>query len=315
MIKHFISLTIDCDPDGLSGKEVNRNTLSWKGLDNAAYLPEELKDRFSYAIPLTWFLRIDGQIRDVFGKSLDLHEKYFDFWGKVQKLGHEIGWHPHLYKQDEGNGWKLLTDSKEISDELSELWTDITQANLHLKVFRNGEGWINTKIMEQICQSGIQCDSTALPDIFRTDGHPLNWRGTPNQPYYPCPDDVRKPCHSANIVEFPMNTWFVKAPYDKQARLRYMNPAIHPHLFQEALIRWSGQFSPSNDSRVYFWVLIFHPDEILERDSADYLYAYSRSALYDNITAVTNVITAMNHSVEYITLSEAVEMWQTDKRL
>ncbi len=40
--KHLLCLTVDTDPDGLSGKVTNRQTLKWAGLESVQSLPEEL---------------------------------------------------------------------------------------------------------------------------------------------------------------------------------------------------------------------------------------------------------------------------------
>ena len=40
MKKHLLSLTVDTDPDGLSGKVTNRNALKWQGLERLQSLPD-----------------------------------------------------------------------------------------------------------------------------------------------------------------------------------------------------------------------------------------------------------------------------------
>lgn len=42
MIKHLLCLTVDTDPDGLSGKVTNRQTLRFDGLEQLRTLPDEL---------------------------------------------------------------------------------------------------------------------------------------------------------------------------------------------------------------------------------------------------------------------------------
>src|SRR5438552_18732922 len=102
MKHHLICLSVDTDPDGLSGKLTNRRALAWQGLEQAQNLPNDLHDlghALGTQLPVTWFIRADGQLRDVLGTPLYLLEKFEQFWVDVMRCGHELGWHPHLYRQ------------------------------------------------------------------------------------------------------------------------------------------------------------------------------------------------------------------------
>lgn len=43
MTRHLLCLTIDTDPDGLSGKVVDRQTLAWRGLEQISRLLDSLE--------------------------------------------------------------------------------------------------------------------------------------------------------------------------------------------------------------------------------------------------------------------------------
>ena len=43
--KHLLCLSVDTDPDGLSGRVTNRQTLEWEGLERVQSLPEEVSGR------------------------------------------------------------------------------------------------------------------------------------------------------------------------------------------------------------------------------------------------------------------------------
>src|SRR5688572_13966084 len=93
MATHYIALTIDTDPDGLNTHQPDRKTLAWDGLHFAMEqfhkaLPE---------IPLTWYVRADGQLEAAYGSERYLLDTYSDFWREALKRGDELGWHPHLY--------------------------------------------------------------------------------------------------------------------------------------------------------------------------------------------------------------------------
>lgn len=111
------------------------------------------------------------------------------------------------------------------------------------------------------------------------------------------------------MIELPMNTWLVQAPYDQTPRLRYMNPAVHSHLFANALKNWENEckFLPAD---LAIWVMIFHPDEVLAARGNDSLYARSSEVLAGNLVALTDTLRRMGHELEWMTVSDASESWK-----
>ena len=100
MKRHLLCLTVDTDPDGLSGKVTNRQTLNWEGLERLQRLPDELAGLAKLGrVPITWFVRADGQLESILGNAAYLLETYEKFWTNVKEAGDEVGWHPHLYRQ------------------------------------------------------------------------------------------------------------------------------------------------------------------------------------------------------------------------
>ena len=98
MSQHYIALTIDTDPDGLNTHEPDRQNLVWDGLHFAMeYFHDALPE-----IPLTWYVRADGQLEHAYGSSSYLLDTYADFWRRAIARGDELGWHPHLYTVPEG---------------------------------------------------------------------------------------------------------------------------------------------------------------------------------------------------------------------
>jgi hypothetical protein len=318
MKHHLICLTADTDPDGLSGKVTNRRALAWQGLTQAQQLPEDLHElsaSLGSPIPLTWFVRADGQLRDLLGTSLYLLDKFEDFWNQVRDLGHEIGWHPHLYTHSSAcDEPVLVTDPSEASAELERLWNDLQTSSFIPTAFRNGEGWHCAQTLRTVEKFSLVCDSTAIPGRAGGNHHPMNWLGTPNQPYFPDNDDIRVPGAERPLLEMPMNTWLVQAPYDTEPHLRYMNPAIHESLFAVALDRWETSINDDHSS-LYVWVLIFHPDEIMDVEKPDLLYAHSRAALCRNIQKIANRVQQAGHTFDFATLSDAALRWRQHKAL
>ena len=309
MKKHLLCLTVDTDPDGLSGKVTDRNALLWEGLEKLQQLPNELAGFGKLGrIPITWFVRADGQLESILGNPAYLLETYHTFWTDAQAFGDELGWHPHLYRQPRADDTAfLITDPIEAQQELERLWSKL-KGTLHPTVFRNGEGWHLPETYATVERFGFRCDSTAIPGRVGASGHPMNWEGAPNQPYFPAADDLRKSGAKRLLLQLPMNTWLVQAPYDSAPRTRYMNPAVHQHLFAKALENWENacNVSPVDLS---IWVMIFHPDEVLASRGEDALYSRSTKSLCMNLVAITKTLRRIGHEFEWVTVSEAAERW------
>jgi hypothetical protein len=318
MKHHLFCLTIDTDPDGLSGISTNRRALSWDGLIQAQELPHDLQslgNLLNYKVPMTWFIRADGQLRDRFGTSQYLIERFNSFWRQIGTCGHELGWHPHLYRQLETDDEPILiTEPVEACDELERLWHDWTDAWFTPAVFRHGEGWHCPQTISMVEKFGFICDSTAIPGRRGGAHHPMDWMGTPNHPYFPDNRDIRLPGRERPLLEMPMNTWLVKAPYDSEPKVRYMNPAVHESIFDKALDDWEILIKNS-DVSIWVWVLVFHPDEVMPMPDADSLYAHSRQTLCRNVRAMTARVREVGHSFEFVTISEAAKRWRQQEVL
>jgi hypothetical protein len=307
---HLLCLTVDTDPDGLSGKVTNRQSLNWEGLEQLQDLPNELADFAKLGrVPITWFVRADGQLESILGNASYLLETYDKFWTKVKCSGDEIGWHPHLYRQQRRDDASLLiTDPQEAQDELERLWTNL-KSTFRATAFRNGEGWHTTETYATVERLGFLCDSTAIPGRSGGSGHPMNWQGAPNQPYFPLPNDLCKPGGCRPLLELPMNTWLLQAPHDDAPRVRYMNPAVHPHLFANALQNWenAGKALPFD---LYVWVMILHPDEVLATRGEDALYSRSTMALGKNLVSITERLRRLGDDFEWVTVTDAAMRWR-----
>lgn len=314
MTRHLVCLTIDTDPDGLSGVRPNRQALCWKGLMEIRGLPEELESHRSVLggrrVPITWFIRMDGQLRGAFGDSLHLVWEHEDFWRTVQGAGDELAWHPHLYRQSRADQEpEILSDPVEAVEELHRLWEDVAGAFFAPTAFRNGEGWHCAATYSAVESFGLVCDSTAIPGRYGPSGHPMNWQGAPNQPYFPDQADLRRPGPTRPLLEVPLTTWRVRAPYDRQPQLRYINPAIHEELFATALDDWE-RIADASGSGLMVWTLILHPDDAMPGPEDDMLYARSRAAVLGNLKAFVDRAHRRGDTCEFTALSQAAMQWR-----
>jgi len=308
MSHHIICLSIDTDPDGLSGKETNRNALSFKGLEYSFQLPEKLGNHFNIDLPISWFIRIDGQIEHAFGNACHLYDHYKTRWDNFINIGHETGWHPHLYEVDDDGDALLISDCDKAKSEITRLWDLIAQNGAVFTSFRNGEGWHCTETMNLVERLGMTVDSTAIPGRVAA-GHPSNWKNAPNYPFFPDADQYNlETSQPRNILEIPLNTWLTRAPYDTEAKTRYMNPCVHTDIFKTALELWAENLS--KERNLHIWTFICHPDDMMPRENADLLYGLSMGVYANNIEMFCHKILEIGHTFEFKTVGAAAEAWR-----
>lgn len=307
MARHLVCFTIDTDPDEVTAKEMNRRTLVWRGLASIPRLLDEM-DGLSAAwgaLPITWFVRADGQIREAFGSALHLLDEFEQLWAQTRASGHELGWHPHLYRTPgQGRDAVLIADPQEAADEIAQLWSELAGSSFAATSFRNGEGWHCSETFGVVERLAFRWDSTAIPGRKGANGHPMDWTGTPNRPYFPG-EDIRLPGRPRPLLEIPMTTWLIQAPYDPHPRLRYLNPAVHEGLFRKALA--SLELNAAGDPQV--WTLVLHPDEILPEAPPDLLYGRSAATLCRNLNTFAAALRETGHTVEFVTVSQAGQEW------
>lgn len=304
-----ICITIDVDPDGLSGKSINRNAQTFDSF-------HKIKDDFSsilfskikHDIKLTWFVRIDEQIKINYGHYLYLIEDSLAFWEKTIQQNHEIAWHPHLYKIKNNTVIDILTDEIEIHDTICSLWQIINNNNIDLKTFRNGEGWMTTSLINLLEKLNIQTDSTAISGREVKDCMNKNWINTPNHFYYPNIIDCKKHGLKRSIIELPMNSWQFKTSYDSESRIRYINPAIHTHYFKQGLDYINQNWE--NYKNIDTWVFISHPDEIAATKNENLLYANDINVYCENLHLFQYFLQNKNIDISYNTINEATKKYR-----
>ena len=297
---NLICITIDVDPDFLSGKIINRNSSSFNEFSRTRNIVELINSEYSYNIPITWFVRIDNQINEIFGSHLYLIKKYSTFWTKVSSLNHEIAWHPHLYKFNKKLKKHELSSEDEAIFELENLWKIICDNNIDIHSFRMGEAWHTKKTLSLIESFDIKYDSSAIPGISIKDNIFMNWEETKNSPYYPHKNHIQIQGQKRRIFEIPMTTWKTKAPYDLKPRLRYINPCVKSVIFKNALKKFVN-FNYKN-SKYIPWVLISHPDEIMKKNKKDLLYGHDENNFIKNIKSITNLILKKGETFEFCTV-------------
>lgn len=310
MNTHLICLTIDTDPDGLSAQVTDRNSSTFKSLEALYSLPDKLNESLGMAVPLTWFIRIDNQIRHLFGTHLYLLEHYAGFWEKVSAMGHELAWHPHLYEQDGSGNFHLHSSIDGALTEFAEVLQSIRKHKPDLRSFRNGEAWHHPELFKLVEAAGFQNDATVIAGRIVPDNPLKHWEHAPQHPYYPAHDDLTRPGTKRQLLELPISTWITKASYDSSHKRRYFNPAIHPAIFQKAIAD-NRKFLLEQIHPLRVWNFISHPDDIINHDNPnDLLYSRSADAYIQNLKAFVDMLKEEDKEVIFCTVDRAATLWR-----
>lgn len=230
-----------------------------RGVDELELVFDDIKSYLKKfpSIKTTWFVRIDDHIKELYGKPDFLFIKHHDRLKWLRHHGHEIGWHHHAYKFENGKWVQELNDhiiveSLKRNSELA-LKYGITQC-------RMGWGYHTNRTMKFISDCGFVLDSSAIPrPVYDWEPSKKNWAITPQHPYHPSSGDYRvEGIMPLKVLEVPISTVGLSASSDTQEGIiRYINPTYVSEKFKEAI---------SNYRRSDV-ILIFHPYELIWRDS------------------------------------------------
>jgi len=294
-------VTFDVDPDGanLTGE---RSQLLWRCINEIPRLGEEFGRR---GIPFTFFLRMDEQIGELEGDTLAIYKRHEPLWRNLQQSGNELGWHPHLNYRN-GGEWLPQRDAQAACHSLEESWQAVRTLRFPVRCVRMGEAWHCSETMRTVDRLGLRIDSTAVPGRCRQDTmRAFDWSVTLNRPYHPSCADYRTPGKgdALGILEIPMTTTPMLAPYDDAPVRRYINPTYRPRFFAAGL---DGVLAQSSDLEDLHVVLIFHPDELLERRPND-LHAFGWDTFLDNFDTLTSRLAETGASYRYRCLGDAFD--------
>lgn len=244
-------VTLDVDQDGVVHDD---RGLSF---DSIAEIPRIAELFAARGVRATWFVRADGQIADAYGTPAHLLEQHDALWRSLASAGHEIAWHPHLYRRVADGAYVPETDPVACAEQLERLHEALTAAGRTFRVVRIGESFHSNQTMHAVDRLGYRIDATAIPGRGRADADRVfDWEPTPNEPYHPSVADYRVPGNPAlRILEVPMTTVPILAPYDAAPLRRYVNLAVHPGMLRPGLGAFLG-----NGARVLATIL--HPDEV-----------------------------------------------------
>jgi hypothetical protein len=160
-------------------------------------------------LPITWLLRSDRQIYEIYGDAAFCFRQFEPLWKKEMRLGSEIGWHPHLYRwSDRQKEWQAYLGQDDDLEILSDCLASLRQ-HADIRVVRTGWDYHSNRLMAFFDRTGLVVDASALPGCSnsRTEVGLYNWVGTPRVPYFPSQLDYRQPpvagAPGLKILEIP----------------------------------------------------------------------------------------------------------------
>jgi len=287
-----VCLTFDIDyTDYYTGNQIDEITLAFPKIK---CLLKEFQQ-----VKTTWFIRIDGQIKHLFGKPDYILKNHREEIEWLQQNGHEIGWHYHAYRKSR-IGWKQETDEDVICKEL-QIFGELAQ-NHGMHSVRMGWGFHTNKTIKMLDNMDFSIDSSAIPrPCYKWDQSKKDWSITPNHPYYPSQDDYRVPgLPSLSILEIPISTVHLPLPTDTEPGvIRYINPAYY-----------HSKFSDIVDKTCYSDIVaISHPYEILKGRNTSPLISFKMTE------SRKNILFLVERGYCFLTIKNFASEWEKEKQI
>ncbi len=295
-----IILTIDIDADvfdeSLKANADQGQQPTWKGAEAGIPLLSNLFKKYSGSdnkpCVATWFIRADDQVGHYYEDRAYVYTKFQKDWNSLAQNGHELAWHPHLYKQEKGV-WTQETNPEALTIQMTASLEALKNKGLTITSSRIGEAYFSNSILQSLAALGILCDSTALPGRERKDeSRSIDWLITPTLPYYPYVQDYRVPgTPQVNILEVPFSMIEVLADYDTVPLKRYIDLSFWHHTLKDGLEQAIENNSILN--------CIVHPSSIIPELAAKShgLLSYSLKEVKKNIDFI--IATANRKGIDY----------------
>lgn len=299
-----IALTFDAEMDAFDASIVSPASPEWRGIEDGipiiAQVLAGVLDSYRQQAVATWFVRCDDQIESITGSPSYLFERYVSLWQSRQRLGDEIAFHPHLYRENSGS-WLQDNDPQSLNAHVHRSYSAMRSAGFCSKTSRIGEAFSNNAVVNALEECGIEIDSTAMPGRVRLDAQrSLDWSGTPTRRYHPAVNDYRvpgDPCRK--LLEVPMSMLWTKTHYDQKPLLRYLDLSFHPRVLRDGISNLI-----MNSETV---VTVTHPSTVLNSNSSHGLIAFSADAFAENLDLLLSECSVQNKSIRFITLSQIVD--------
>jgi hypothetical protein len=288
-----------------------------------------IRDDEGLPLRLTLFIRSDLQIAEFYGRPGWALYHFSPLWDQFMTRGHEIGWHPHLWRwSDNQKKWyQEILDEKWMIEECLKPGYEDFNTYLPAKIVRMGWCYHNNCSIALMDHLGVMADFSGLSGIVSGmhNGLPMrgfnvyDWSLTPNYPYYPSEKDYRRLPHegekSLSILEVPQDTLRVSAVMNTIRALKKMVQLQKIHHIRRMAISMDAQrllyvrrFIKNHISRVIqkekpvilSWSL--HADDLLSNTNL--------KRVFRNIQRLQHMARKANVELRFKTASEIAEYFK-----
>jgi len=303
----YVVIGCDCDPDRpqYGGTRYDSRTpLKWRGVREgilrAREIADDIQDGFGNPVRITWCVRSDLQIKEIYGDCAWPYSEFVDLWESLAERGDEIAWHPHLWRWSERHRcwYQEIEDDDWIRDCLHQGYAALSSSMGRAPITsRMGWEFHNDTTMQAIDKLGVKVDFSAIPGRFTPGAGDhlgsifncyVDWRNTPEKAYVPSAADYRRgPSgneEALRVTELPMSTFrsgvlgiaarlrrAAKAKgWDKLKQLSSATNAnnaslkayitIHPYIFSRLA---TAKINETKQNGYALLVTAFHADETL----------------------------------------------------
>jgi hypothetical protein len=321
MKKFFICLTFDTDSDPDSNNfeldNYKKDILGWSGFDigSKSILKKitKISKENNILIPMTWFIRIDDQIKSCQGSAGWIYKKYNKFWKKIIKKNGSIQWHIHLNSKI-NNLWTKEHSIKKMIEMLTRNYKYFEKIYKKPDCIRIGEAFMNQSLSKKIQDLGIKADSSALPGRKRFDNQKkFDWLNVKNQPYFMSTNNYKRAVckiNKKNLLEIPMNTIFTKCSYDKKKIKRYVNLSFYNNILKKNL----GSFIKKKN----YLITMTHPFEIVKKfknKNNSKLVSFSINEFEKNIRSIINLCKKNKKKPLFININEVINNFYVQRKI
>lgn len=286
--------------------------------------------------PITWLLRSDRQIYELYQDAAFCFKRFEKTWRREQEQhGSEIGWHPHLYRWNERKEkWtEYLGEDEDI--EILKHCLESLRRCIDISAVRTGWVYHSNRLMNFFDNEGLLVDVSAIPGTaqskFWYHGRFLNcyhdWRGAPRMPFFPSKVDYRrraKPDESSlSILEMPvivrrLNVWLQLSRYGlhklRMLRSNSVNYSDWGSLGYQGVLL-SGKTRPFNEAVKQTLTAAIHHQTVLVNTyfhTDDLLSATLVENFMRNLESIFHLSEQMGWTVVPTTLSKAASIIKSE---
>ena len=327
----YVVIGCDTDPDrNYFLKGTPSDSLSWRGMLEGIPRAKEglhsLSDSYGKPPVITWNLRADNQIKQMYGSYGSILEKHVEFFRQLESTGDELAWHPHFWRFDEKRSawYQEYQDSDWQVLMLKEAYASYQQILPgRARAMRTGWSYHNNRTFSTLDELGVEVDISGIPGLRilprenrRHLANFYDWSITPRKPYHPSAADYRREATDGegrySILEAPnlvaRSFWWgmlsgavlAKKMSDiKQIKYALSRPTFmstitgKPFLFRPMLAQMKRDLK--RDGKLIY-VTLLHPDELTENVHP----VYSLENMEANIRSIHRLAQSMNAKVKHI---------------